>query len=263
LYYSDIKAFEQNAGQALPEVSLIPAQSCVTLTEGWFWKQGDENRPLKSAETVVEKWLKPQNKQRCNLICNAAPGRDGRFAPNIIARLEEIGKLYRAATLEPVPKLAPSMVITTTNLATGQPIRAVASDDTYGPDMINDGNFRNSWYLPAGRTEGWVEVDMRARHDNPHASKAEQTEGRYFNTVVIAEPIGRWKDYPTSRISRYKLEAWEGNAWSEILAGNSTEAVRIRAIPRTRAAKVRLMVWTGSEQPHLSEFGLYDEPQKR
>src|SRR6185369_14212174 len=46
LYYSDIKAFEQNAGQELPKESAIPAQSCVTLTDGWFWKQGDENRPL-------------------------------------------------------------------------------------------------------------------------------------------------------------------------------------------------------------------------
>src|SRR5262249_4227700 len=54
LYYTDIKAFEQNAGQTLPAESLIPSQSCVTLTEGWFWKQGDEDRPLKPAEVVVE-----------------------------------------------------------------------------------------------------------------------------------------------------------------------------------------------------------------
>ena len=79
LFYSDIKAFEQNAGQELPVESLIPAQSCVTLTDGWFWKQGDENRPLKGAQTVVEQWLRPQNQRLCNLICNAAPNREGKL----------------------------------------------------------------------------------------------------------------------------------------------------------------------------------------
>ena len=32
LYYSDVKAFEQNAGQKVPEDSDVPALSCVTLT---------------------------------------------------------------------------------------------------------------------------------------------------------------------------------------------------------------------------------------
>ena len=36
LYYSDVKAFEQNAGQKVPEGSDVPALSCVTLTEGWL-----------------------------------------------------------------------------------------------------------------------------------------------------------------------------------------------------------------------------------
>ncbi|RYG27434.1 alpha-L-fucosidase, partial [bacterium] len=78
LYYSDIKAFEQNAGQHIPGDSSIPAQSCVTLTDGWFWHTGDESRPLKSVKQVVEEWLIPQNRLFCNLILNAAPNREGK-----------------------------------------------------------------------------------------------------------------------------------------------------------------------------------------
>jgi alpha-L-fucosidase len=59
LYYSDVKAFEQNAGQKMPEGSDVPALSCATLTEGWFWKQRDENRALKPVKTVVDEWLRP------------------------------------------------------------------------------------------------------------------------------------------------------------------------------------------------------------
>ncbi len=91
LYYTDIKAFEQNAGQHIPGDNSIPAQSCVTLTDGWFWKQGDENRALKSVHQVVEEWLIPQNKQNCNLILNAPPTPEGILAPNVVERLAEIG----------------------------------------------------------------------------------------------------------------------------------------------------------------------------
>jgi alpha-L-fucosidase len=234
---------------------LIPSQSCVTLTDGWFWKTGDENRPLKSAADVVEQWLRPQNRRRCNLICNAAPARDGRLAPNVTARLKEIGDLVRAVPPDPLPPLAPSPVITTPNLATGRPIRACDSADTYGPDLANDGNFRSSWYLPENRAEGWIDVDLKGLAAAAGRSPA-------FNTLVLAEPVGRWKDYPATRIARYRFDAWDGAVWRELASGDEPDPVRIRTIPRTRADRVRLTVWTAAPQPHLSEIGLYDEPAR-
>lgn len=75
LYYSDVKAFEQNAGQTVPENSDVPSLSCVTLTDGWFWKQRDAHGDLKTATTVVDKWLEPLNRRHCNLILNAPPQR--------------------------------------------------------------------------------------------------------------------------------------------------------------------------------------------
>jgi alpha-L-fucosidase len=53
LYYSDVKAFEQNAGQKVPEDSDLPALSCVTLTDGWFWKQADANGRLKPLACII------------------------------------------------------------------------------------------------------------------------------------------------------------------------------------------------------------------
>jgi alpha-L-fucosidase len=78
LYYSDVKAFEQNAGQKVPEDSDVPALSCVTLTDGWFWKQRDADGRLKAVTTVVDEWLMPLNRRHCNLILNAPPNREGR-----------------------------------------------------------------------------------------------------------------------------------------------------------------------------------------
>jgi alpha-L-fucosidase len=67
LYYSDIKAFEQNAGQKVPQQSDLPAISCVTITPEWFWKQRDVNSELKAVTTVVDEWLVPLNRRHCVL----------------------------------------------------------------------------------------------------------------------------------------------------------------------------------------------------
>ena len=87
-----MKAFEQNAGQKVPQGSEVPALSCVTLTDGWFWKQQDASGNLKPVTTVVNDWLEPLNRRHCNLILNAPPTREGRLAPNVVARLGEIGE---------------------------------------------------------------------------------------------------------------------------------------------------------------------------
>ncbi|KAF9990922.1 hypothetical protein BGZ75_008091 [Mortierella antarctica] len=90
LYYSDIKTFEQNAGQRVPKQNDVPALSCVTMTDTWFWKLKDIDCPLKPTTTTVDEWLMPLNRQHCNLILNTPPTREGRLAPNVVARLKEI-----------------------------------------------------------------------------------------------------------------------------------------------------------------------------
>ena len=175
LYYSDVKAFEQNAGQKVPQDSDVPALSCVTLTDGWFWKQRDANGHLKPVTTVVDEWLKPLNRRHCNLILNAPPTREGRLSPNVVSRLEEIGKAWKHTG--PIAKLSEHVVITTRNLATGKPIHASSYPDTVGPDEANDGDFRSSWYLDEAQTSGWLEVDLKKQES--------------FNTVSLVEPVGR------------------------------------------------------------------------
>src|SRR5580692_8681119 len=127
LYYSDVKAFEQNAGQKVPQGSDVPALACVTLTDGWFWKQRDVDGPLKPVKTVVDEWLRPLNLRHCNLILNAPPNREGRLASNLVSRLEEIGRAWTHPG--PMAKLSKHIVISTRNLATGKPIHASSYPD--------------------------------------------------------------------------------------------------------------------------------------
>src|SRR5580700_2292723 len=222
LYYSDVKAFEQNAGQKVPENSDVPALSCVTLTDGWFWKQRDASGHLKAVTTVVNEWLEPLNRRHCNLILNTPPTRQGRLAPNVVSRLEEIGKAWKHPG--PMEKLSEHVVITTRNLATGKPIHANSYPDGVGPDQANDGDFRSSWYLDEAQTSGWLEVDLKKMES--------------FNTVSLVEPVGQWDNYRKSRIRNYRFEYWNGDNWIRLTGGETPTGATIHRIPRVSSQKV-------------------------
>jgi alpha-L-fucosidase len=244
LYYSDVKAFEQNAGQKVPEDSDVPALSCVTLTDGWFWKQRDSNGHLKAVTTVVDEWLEPLNRRHCNLILNAPPTREGRLAPNVMSRLEEIGKAWKHPG--PMAKLSEHVVITTRNLAKGKPIHASSYPDTVGPDEANDGDLGSSWYLDEGQTSGWLELDLRKQES--------------FNVVSLVEPVGRSDDYPQSRIRSYRFQRWNGARWITLTGGETPAPTTILRIPRVSSQRVRLLLEGSKEMPHIAEIGVYDEP---
>jgi alpha-L-fucosidase len=246
LYYTDIKAFEQNAGQVVPGDSTIPALSCVTLSDGWFWKVDDDHAELKAVNQVVNEWLVPLNNRFCNLICNAAPNREGRLSPNLVRRLEEIGRAWKHAG--PMAEVDPALNVTTTNLATGQPIRASFSPDTVGPDMANDGDFKNSWYLPDEESEGWVEIDFR--------------EPTTFNTFTLVEPIGRFGDYTESRFETWKLEVDRGSGWEIVALGAWLSRVHLERIDQVTAKRMRLSFTASDKNPHLAEIGVYLEQQR-
>jgi alpha-L-fucosidase len=246
LYYSDVKAFEQNAGQKVPGRNTVPALSCATLTKYWFWKQGDADRDLKATATVVNEWLEPLNDRHCNLILNAPPTREGRLAPNVVRRLEEIGKIWKHPG--PTGKLSEHVVITTRNLATRKPIHASSYPDTVGPDQANDGNFHSSWYLDEGQTSGWLEVDLAQQES--------------FNTLSLVEPVGGSDDYPSSRIRNYRFQHWNGDRWVTLVGGETPAPATIHHIPRVRSHKVRLLLESCAEMPHIADIGVYDEPNE-
>jgi alpha-L-fucosidase len=243
LYYSDVKAFEQNAGQKVPEDSDVPALSCVTLTDGWFWKQEDANGHLKPVSTVVNEWLEPLNRRHCNLILNAPPTREGRLAPNVVNRLKDIGKAWKHTG--PMAKLSEHVVISTRNLATGKPIHASSYPDTVGPDEANDGDFRSSWYMDKGQTSGWLEVDLK--------------QSQSFNVLSLVEPVGQSNDYPQSRIRSYRFQHWNGAEWITLAEGCAPSPMTIRRISRVSSQKVRLQLEASSDMPHVAEIGIYNE----
>jgi alpha-L-fucosidase len=243
LYYSDIKAFEQNAGQKVPQKSDLPALSCVTLTPEWFWKQRDSQSELKSVSTVVDEWLVPLNKRFCTLILNAPPTREGRLAKNVVDRLQEIGRAWKNTGQD--ERIGKHTVITTMNLATGKPIHASSYPDGNGPDQANDQSFQTAWHLGTGLSTGWLEVDLLKQQS--------------FNVLSLVEPVGSAEIYQYSRISSYRFEHWDGANWVILAEGRSPMSATILTIPMVTARRVRLSIEASHDTPHIADFGIYNE----
>ncbi len=241
LYYSDIKVYEQNAGERVPQGSDLPALSCVTITDGWFWKQADVHGRLKTAETVVNEWLVPLNRRHCNLILNAPPTREGKLAPNVVERLAEIGRLWSPGP--PAPRLARHPVVTTANLARGKPIHASSSPDTVGPDMANDGSFRSAWSPDDSDTAPWLEVDLQSEH-----------------RVSVVALVQKESENPASLIKSFSFERCNGSGWAAMAESQNPTSTTILTILPVNARKIRVRLERGSGSPSIADIGLYNEP---
>lgn len=247
LYYTDIKGYKGSSGMSLPVVSGVPGCAIVSLNNAWwFWRQRDLNAEPVAAKTITEQWVVPFNERQYTVLLSAPPGRDGVIAPNLVRRLEEIGQLWKHPG--PAARLPSHQVITTRNLLRGHAIVASKTADSYGADLLNDGEFGYLWANRSRTQPGWAEVDLG--------------ETKSFNTVAFSEIIGRTADYRTSRVASFAFKRWDGRAWIEVAAGKSPRAGAVVSIPRVSAQRVRFEVTNGPAEAWIGEIGVYDEPER-
>jgi alpha-L-fucosidase len=81
-----------------PEGNEHPAEVCDKIGPGWFWKTGENNENLRTAEELVA-MLKLCNSRRANYLLNVAPDSSGMIPAHSLKRLQEIGKLLGTENL--------------------------------------------------------------------------------------------------------------------------------------------------------------------
>jgi alpha-L-fucosidase len=97
-----------------------------------------------------------------------------------------------------------------------------------------------------GQTSGWLEVDLKKQES--------------FNTVSLVEPVDQRDHYSESRIRNYRFEYWDGENWIRLAGGETPMPTTIHRIPRVSSQKVRLLIESSQQMPHIAEIGVYDEP---
>jgi alpha-L-fucosidase len=237
LFYTDIKSYEQGAGQHISTVTnRLPALSCLPLNAAWFWKTDFPTAPVKDPRQLVNEDIIPYNRIYDNFILNVAPNRDGLIDDNALAALAQIGRLW--SNTAPVNVLPPTQApIISTNIARHQPANSSWSDDMNIMDFGNDDNFHTSWLSNPTVKAPWYEVDLGRE--------------KAFNTIVITEE--------RSNISRYRLEYFQEGAWKPLFAGENKDRVKIHRFARVWGVKVRILIDRYDTPPAIAEFGVYDE----
>jgi alpha-L-fucosidase len=239
LFYTDIKSYEQGAGQHISNVNKLPALSCYPIQDSWFWKESFPKKSVKSPEEIVNKNIIPLNSVYCNFILNVAPNRDGLIDDNALKALKEIGKLWKHEGA--VGKFSPAeRPIISSNLVKNKPTDSSWSYDMNIMDFANDDNFSTSWMSHSSILKPWFEVSFSG-HD------------RDFNTIVITEANGQ------NRIKKYRLEYFTNNEWRPILSGTNTNRVKIHRFNKIWGSKIRILIDEFSEAPAIAEFGVYKE----
>lgn len=237
LYYTDIKSYEQGAGQHISkETNRLPALSCLPINANWFWKTWFPKEPVKDPAKMVNENIIPFNNAYCNFILNVAPNRDGLLDDNAIAALKDIGKQWKHQG--PVAKLpVADAPIISSNVAKRQPTNSSWSDDMWIMDFANDDDFSTSWMSNSTVKRPWHEIDFG--REKP------------FNTITIYEQ--------NSRIRKYHIEYYEHGVWKTLLTGSQAGKAKIHRFDRVWGDKVKIVIDEFSDTPSIAEVGVYNE----
>ncbi len=237
LMYSDIKSYEQNAGQHISkETNKLPALSCLPINDAWFWKTSFPTDKVKDAKMLVNDDIIPFNNAYCNFILNVAPNREGLIDDNAVTGLTEIGRLWKnEGPVSPIGSIDAPII--SSNIAKKQKANASWSDDMWIMDFGNDDNFKTAWQSNKVVKNPWYEVEFDGI--------------KTFNAIVITEPSPNMKNY--------RLEYFSNGAWQPILTGNNTNRIKISRFKTVQGSKVRILIDGFDTPPAIAEFGVYNE----
>lgn len=240
LFYTDIKSYEQGAGQHISKDSnSLPALSCLPINSAWFWKEDFPKTPVKDPVKLVNDNIIPFNKVYCNFILNAAPNRDGLIDDNAVAAFRQIGKLWKnEGALNNLPKNEAPII--SSNIAKFKPANSSWSWDMQLMDFANDDNFKTGWESNPLVSKPWLEIEL-GNNEQP------------FNMITITEKNNN------NDIQSYKLEYLHNGKWQTIFSGTKSDVIKIHRFDKVWGNKVRISIEESKGSPTIAEFGVYNE----
>lgn len=246
LFYTDVKHYEQNAGQFISkETNQLPAASGIPINASWFWKESFPTDSVKSAENLVYNNLIPLNEAHCNFILNAAPNRDGLIDDNAAAEFKKIGELWKYPGKAPKLEVHKSPIIST-NKAKGKPMNSSWSFDTQISDFANDDNFTSAWVSYDTVKEPYIEVVL-----------GEDTPVNAIGFVEL-DDVPYYYKAKESRIGSYAISYYSNGQWSDLKVEQQSDFVRIHICPsEIKASKVRIAFSNCKKGLAVSELLVY------
>lgn len=248
LFYTDIKHYEQNAGQVISrETNVLPAQAGVPINKYWFWRENYPHSPVLDANSIVNDNLRPLNMSYCNFILNVAPNRQGRLDTNVITELAKVGDLLKSPTVtRPLPQAKKPIV--SRNLAKYCRMNSSWALGKRTSDLASDDNFNSVWVVAENSDEHYLEVVFE--------------QETVFNALIFVEAtdILRYPILPSSRVESYEIQYFNNGAWcklSNLVA--QEDIIRTHRFNSVVASKIRLVFHNCENGFGISEFMVFNE----
>jgi alpha-L-fucosidase len=237
LFYSDIKSYEQNAGEKMDkENNQLASMSCLPINKQWFWKKDFPTGSVKDAGFIVNDNIIPLNKAFCNFILNVAPNQQGLIDDNALKLLKEIGSLWKNdGPVARLPISEPPVI--SSNIAKHKPADSSWSWDMQISDFGNDDNFKTCWESNMHIKDPWYEVDLGIE--------------KPFNLITITEA--------KKGVQKYRIQYFAKEEWKTIIEGTNQHTVKIHRFERVWGSKVRVLFDNFTANPTIAELGMYNE----
>jgi alpha-L-fucosidase len=248
LFYTDIKNYEQNAGQNVArETNSLPAASALPINKTWFWKTTSPTEKVKDVDALINENLIPLNAAHCNFILNVSPNRNGLIDENAVSALKEIGQKWHPSGAAP-ELLKESVPVVASNLAKFQKANSSWSSDSRISDLGNDDNFNSSWASNSSVKQPWFEIIF--------------DEVKTINMVIITEPCNqRWYG-AAARITDYSLKYLKGDNWENIDITPTDNMIHRHSFDNIKTTKIRIEINRKNGDPAISEFCAYNEKRQ-
>lgn len=245
LYYTDIKSYEQGAGQRIStSENRLPALACLSIQKNWFWKDFFPTSKLKDVDWLIDENIKPYTESAyCNFILNVAPNPDGLMDDNAVAALKEIGKKWKnRGQLRKIPECEAPII--GTNIAKHRPAESSWSWDYNLMDFANDDDFETAWEANKFVDTPWWQVSLDSRQS--------------FGSIVICEAADDDPD------QEYRIERLLRGEWKVLFEGKAPAGrVKIHhfASP-VHADAVRITFTKHNHKVGIAEFGVYSDSER-
>lgn len=247
LFYTDIKHYEQNAGQLISkETNQLPAQAGIPINKTWFWKQDFPFTPVLSAASIVNENLIPLNEAHCNFILNVAPNREGVIDVNAVAELKKVGEIWKYPGKSALLKEKHQPIIAE-NLAKGCRMNSSWSLGKRTSDLASDDDFSTCWVAQEALDNHFLEVIF--------------DEEKEVNAVCLVESTDpqKYPVLPTTRIGSYKLQYFYRDEWHTIALSQNQNLVRVHRFDSVRASKIRVVLHECQPGLGIAEMMVYHE----
>ncbi len=240
LFYSDLKTYEQGAGQRIDgSRAWLPSMACDHLQPTWFWKSHFPSMTLPDAESIVKNNIEPKNAVGCTFILNAAPNRDGLLDDNAVERLAEIGKVWKNKGKGVKIADAPAPIISS-NIAKYRHATGTWSDDMNIHDLATDDDFGSCWVSSEGVEIPTLQIEL-------------DPESR-FNAITIT-------DNRQCTLAAYAIDYRSNGEWKEIFSGEAPthRQVKIHRFDELSGDAFRIRVLKSTGRVAIAEVGAFLE----